>query len=526
MAYTDKELKFLKALKKKGVPMEEAFERLRSVQGAKQAPPSVQPKKKGFDIKKGLKGLKEKIVQPASSFTSNVIGGTYEAVGNLAGLAGKSMKYVPAIGPMLSPQAQQQFQRAGEAVQKETAQGADFIKGQAREAFGEHRVAEPVGEFVGRALPQVALGRAVATPTGSGVRQAVKTVAGEGSKLGRALGFVGGTGARSSLETLAYSGATRGETPTGKELAVGAAFDFGAEGLQAGLNKLGNILFSSTIPKSLKERTKQMLQGTDPGEAVSKTGFSINQKSLYKKVGKESQKIADEVSEMISKAGKKTQSLDSVMGDLKTKVKNNKQLWNKLGLTPLDEKKAMQVIDEIADEYRQLYPDNLSLKQLDELKNSLSTGLKKEFQRAATASVRAAPAAQMEIRKSIVDYLDTKVPGYKQKMTEWAPLLEAKGILKKKGAGYSRYLTSVIGGAAYAGGSVNPVEAAEKAARDPFKFVTDFLTGAVLTNVATSTASKTASGALTKGLAKQLEKTYTKVGLKQLLLDLINKGKK
>lgn len=475
--------------------------------------PTSQPEKKGFDFKKGIQGVKDKILDPLASGAMGVIGGAYEATGNMV----KVSDYINPVSWAEKAKGKITGQRNptfGEFAQKETAQGADFIRGQTPEAFGEHKTAQATGEFVGKVLPQVALGQAVTAPVVTAARGALPAT----GAIAKTVPFL----ARSGMETVGYSGANRGELPTKTELATGLAFDTAAAGVSAGLNKLGNFLFSTTIPKSLKERTKQMMMGTDPGEAVSKTGVSMNQKSVYKKLVKESQKVADDVADMISpKETGAVHQLDDVIGDLKNKVKENKSLWRKLKLSPIDEKKAFQVIDDISEQYRELYPDGLTLKALDDIKSQISTGLQTEFNRALTATVRAAPAAEMEVRKSIVDYLDKEVPGYKAKMTEWAPILEAKGILKKKGAGYSRYLTSLIGGAAYAGGSINPIEATQKAASDPLKFVTDFLTGAVLTKAATSTLAKTTAGSLAKKTANQLTNEYGKTGLRNLLLDLL-----
>lgn len=303
MEFTEQEKQFLIRAKEAGKTPQEALDFINKKRGATSTAPIDKIQSTGIAQKSGfLSGVTSALGKAADvvgSGVSNVVAGGYEAAGNLAGLAGKGLKYVPGMSPYAGMQAEQ----AGEAIQKETKQGSEYIKGQAKEAFGEHKIAEPVGEFVGEMIPAVALG--------SEITGALPQLAKEAPKIAKAAQFLG----KSAVSTGATKGAVTGELPTGKELATGAAIDTALYGTGAAISKYFDP--KRLIKKSLGMTTTQVNK-LDP--IAKKAGYEDFSDWALKKGFKGSRdEMVDKSEQLLSDA---MGSKKEVLKGIETKTKN------------------------------------------------------------------------------------------------------------------------------------------------------------------------------------------------------------
>jgi len=362
-----------------------------------------------------------------------------------------------------------------------------------------------IGSIAGQ-IPGIVTGTEAGTAIGKS--SALKMLPDWGKNI---MGLLGG----GAINTETMVAGEKGRLATPEELKTGAEIDLATAGAAMAIKKLGNFLFSRTIPTTITEVAKDTKKGLDIGEAVSGTGISVSKKQLGKNIQKKIQPLAAKLNSAIeaadSKLEGKTFTINDYVDNLKSEIMDNPAIKSKLKATPIDMEKAAQTIDEVSDSYRKLYGDRqLKLVDLQGIKKDLGIGLSTEYNKAVGAVARAKPLSEMQLRSNIRQEIENFVPEAKGINKDLAPLIEAASRLEKKGDRRG-LLYDIMAGGFYAG---SPGEAIN----NPLEYAKKFVLGALLRRVAGTTAAKTITGSALNTAAGIMASPIFKSALKKELL--------
>ena len=294
-----------------GTPTQQDIDEVWESVKDQQPMPKTAPKERTFDWKKGLQGLKEKIINPISAGTMGAIGGTYEAAGNMANVLGKLSAYNP-LSPelgrkmVLGDKYQSSGERFGSSIQAEARQANDFIKGQIPEAFGEHKIAQGAGEIAGSMLPSIAVGGALS--------KVMPAASASAPKLTKLAAFLG----KSGMTTGTATAGSKGELPTLSDLTVGAAIDTAL----FGLGKLGGKIYKSAF-KGTKGQERELVKqyGTTSGDIAEEFGYKGSAKGIETKVKNDLTGVWNKLKATAQKSGQiKPSQFDDIAKEIADKM--------------------------------------------------------------------------------------------------------------------------------------------------------------------------------------------------------------
>lgn len=289
------------------------------------------------------------------------------------------------------------------------------------------------------------------------------------------------------------------------------------------LKKMGDYIFKTTIPTTPLQSGKDIFKRLGIGEAVSQTGISFTKKSLANKIMKLKNTIESGIDPVIAKieqtASGKALSMENIASSVKNDILANKNLYKKLGVTPIEIEKVNTIIDETLEAYKKLYgKSQLDASDIQKLKVDLGGGLEKELDKAVGATMKAKPFTEIQLRGKLQDILAKASPELDSINKKLAPLLEASKRLAKKGD-YSGYLTDVLFGGLFAGRPQDLLS-------DPVGYFKDFILGVLTKRAVFSTASKTTTATLLKDIDKILESNSFRAGISGLVKEITSSNEK
>lgn len=265
-------------------------------------------------------------------------------------------------------------------------------------------------------------------------------------------------------------------------------------------DKLGNAIFSFTVPTTPGQRAKDFGRALDVGEAVSKTGVSISKGSLLNKIRSEAQQLGGKLDDVLSAFETKNPNAVFNIDDVAQSVSSEltpEKLAKTMQISPVDVPSAREAVIKRLDEYKSLYAGkDFTVKDLQGLKVSMGNALEDVYKKALDAPLKAKALTDVTLRSSLRRTIQNLVPETETINKALAPLLESEGRILAKGA-YSGYLTDIIAGSLSAG-SAGDILA------DPVGYGKRFLTGVIAKRLGTSTAAKTLSGTVLKDASRVL----------------------
>lgn len=308
--------------------------------------------------------------------------------------------------------------------------------------------------------------------------------------------------AGAGLEGAANAGVTAAQGGSAKDVEqsalLGAASATAGKAIGSIADRLGNFVFSRTVPTTINQSAKDLSKGLDIGDSISNTGVSLTRKSLLQKIRQQAAGLGKELDssldEHIINSENKVVSIDDIISSVKSKL-DDKTLGKKMQISPVDVSSARDAVLSRLDEYKKMYGDTpLNVKNLQEIKVSLGDGLESTYKKALDAPMKAKALTDVVVRSQIRKSIEEAVPSVNGLNKQLAPLLEAEKRIVSKGD-YSGYLTDIIAGG-FAAGNIGDIVS------DPVKYFKNFALGVVAKRLGTSTAAKTTGGVVLKSIGK------------------------